>query len=97
MSTEHDPIADEKMAEKWRHACEESRRRDLSDFLDWLRERYMLGDRAGEECFACGAGETTHDSGEKILAAYFEIDLDAVERYRRRLVADLQAKANPTP
>ena len=88
---------DAAMADKHRNACEEVRRRDLSDFLEWLRERYTFGDREGEECFACGAGETSHDSCEKIFAAYFEIDLDAVERYRRRLLEELQAKANPTP
>lgn len=34
--------------------------------------------------------------GERILAAYFDIDLDAVDRHRRRILADLNAQPERT-
>lgn len=80
---------DESMANKHRAACEEIRRRGLCDFLDWLRENYTFAEY-GTEGF--DILEPTHDSSQTMLEAFFEIDMDAVERFRRRLIEDLQSK-----
>lgn len=68
-------------------------RRDLVDFLDWMRERFTFHDRKGEMCFACGYGDPATIEGERLFADYFEIDLDKVEQHRRTLLDDLAKKA----
>lgn len=92
--TEQQQDPDAAMADKHRAACEEARRRDLSDFIDWLRERYVFATMNDNEFNYL---DQVNISNEQLFTAYFEIDLDAVERYRQRLIEDLQEKANPAP
>lgn len=55
------------------------------EFLDWLRDHgYVLCERAEEELVP--AFKRT----EQILAEFFEIDLDALEREKREMLAELR-------
>lgn len=84
--------ADAAMAEKHRVACKEIREHGLADFLDWLRERYVLAQNEDDGLFV--TLEPVSVSGQRIFEDYFEIDMQSVERFRRRLIDDLQKKAN---
>ena len=81
--------ADEAAAEKHRAACKEIREHGFADFLDWLRGRFIFAKYNDDEELVA-----EHVSGQRIFEDYFEIDMNAVERYRRRLIDELHKKAS---
>lgn len=73
------------MAEKHRTACRLIRASGMADFLNWLCEHYVLAQRDVDgELFEMSV------SRQKIFEDYFEIDMAAVERYRRRLLDEVR-------
>lgn len=89
------PAADKAQAQRYLDACAEIKRRGLQEFLDFLCEGARVGGRRVR--LMQRPDQSSSDwpwmpvnpehLGEALLAAYFEIDLDAVERHRRRLLA----------
>jgi len=68
------------------HAVKEQSQR-LGEFLDWLGENgYFVCE------FAENYGEYAPTSTriEQILADYFDVDLDAIEREKREMIAELR-------
>lgn len=61
----------------------------LSEFVDWLDENGMGIVRFGED----GQTHQHVQNFEKLFAAFAGIDLEAVERYRRRVLAEMQVEA----
>jgi uncharacterized NAD(P)/FAD-binding protein YdhS len=59
----------------------------LGEFLDWLEQRYTLCTHDDPE----GRYWPAFFSKEKLLAEYFKIDLDKVERERRALLNHLRS------
>ncbi len=86
-ATAHDPEADKAMADRFVGCVDESR--VISPFLDYLRGRYVFAEYNRRGDFMRAASVPSH---ERLLADYFGIDLDAVERHRARILADLQAR-----
>jgi hypothetical protein len=69
----------------------------IGEFLDWLNFELgvtlcVLDEETGRFQPARGMGVFT--STERLLARYFQIDLDRVERERGRLLAYIRAKGN---
>lgn len=68
-------------------ACQD-RSRTISEFLDWLQEQKY------ELCMWDNTGVGTFyplvTSKEKLLAEFFEIDLDKVETERRAILDDIR-------
>ena len=77
--------------EKLASAHEESQ--VLGEFLEWLKRKYYIcnfveeSDEVEEACFY-----PTHHSIEKLLAEYFNIDLDKVEEERRQILDEIRNK-----
>jgi len=68
----------------------------IGEFLEWLRSKYELCEFKDEcsECMDCG--ETVEGyypinfNIEKILANYYEIDLDKLEQEKRKMLESLK-------
>lgn len=77
------------MATKWRQAAEDSNQRDLSSFLDWLRQRFVLGEWSPASPGAEPRLQPARIQNAALLAAYYEVDVDAVERHVQRVLGML--------
>lgn len=73
---------------KLKHALPESR--SLSRFLDWLEENDMRVCKPSETEWGY---DSISENSERLLARYFEIDLERVEDERRALL-DYQRSLN---
>ena len=62
----------------------------IGNFLEWLNEQKIVLAEYGTERGYRGTLFHTHVSIEKLLAQYFEIDLDKVENERRRMLKDFR-------
>lgn len=92
--TDNDTIeGDREMAERHRGACRAITDRDLRDFYDWLRERFIFAQRIPQRDRFLGDGDLfeSPETPEVTFAAYFDIDTAAVERHRRRVLGELAA------
>lgn len=60
----------------------------IGEFLEWLQSQGIILSRFDDESDALVG---THRSIERLLADYFEIDLDAVERERRVMLERIRS------
>lgn len=97
--------SDEVEMKRHRSAIEEISRRDLQDFLDWLantdggerknkvclciKREYSATNGFGEKYFEYEPVSLEGGLGQKLFAEYFGVDLDAVERFRQRLLENM--------
>lgn len=79
--------ADEAMANLYAEKAEEHGD-VLSEFLDFLRERYVLANYPEGRMFLA----SENPRSEQLLADFFEIDMEAVERHRRRVIEGMRAR-----
>ena len=77
------------MAKKWLDAAEDSNRRELSEFVDWLRQRFVLATWTPGRPDAEPRLEPARVSPTALLAAYYEVDLNACERHVQRVLGSL--------
>lgn len=80
------------MPESARLASISSQSQPIGEFLDWLamETEYHLAVYDDES----GTFRASHPPIQRLLARYFGIDLERVERERRRLLAYIRAKGN---
>ncbi len=88
-----DPVSDANQAHAYAAACKEVHRRGLRDFFDWLCDKenplhLMVCELLPHWDYP--EPISAEQYGEKLFAAYFEIDMDAVERNRVRILDNLQ-------
>lgn len=61
------------------------------EFLDWFLQRYTVFDRkqSREEIFVNAMGNSDYINKEKLLADFFDIDLEEAEREREKILQSL--------
>ena len=65
----------------------------IGNFIKWLSEKnYIISEYGAERGQRDTLFPARHNT-EKLLAEYFEIDLDAAERERRKILAKLRRDA----
>jgi hypothetical protein len=68
----------------------------IGQFLDWLAGKYTIGKWEELEC-PCGSGDEVEQLMparppiEKLLAEYFEINLDILEKEKQAMLASIRA------
>ena len=76
--------------DKQKRARDEGHAEDIGAFLEWLSENGMAV-CAWHEAIGGGRWYEVNGGINQLLARYFEIDLDAVERERRALLEHIRS------
>ncbi|MCC3292375.1 hypothetical protein [Arthrobacter sp. zg-Y1110] len=89
MSTEAPEQPQYPMSEKLAQAAEESQR--IGEFLDWLESKGMqIAEFVRYPGYSEPRLEPVSRGFEHLLAEYFEIDLNEVDKERRQILASLR-------
>lgn len=88
MSTAAETASQYPMSEKLAGVADQSRQ--IGEFLDWLESKGMtISEFVQYEGYSEPRLEPVSTGFERLLADYFELDLNELEKERRRILAEL--------